>query len=50
MKILVRAFMVALVVWGAAPMAQPFIERAWLVYTLATAEPPVARQTRPLDL
>jgi murein DD-endopeptidase MepM/ murein hydrolase activator NlpD len=42
MKILVRAFMVALVVWGAAPMAQPFIERAWLVYTLATAEPPVA--------
>ena len=42
MKILARALIGALVVWGAASVAEPFIERAWFVYTLATQEPPAA--------
>jgi murein DD-endopeptidase MepM/ murein hydrolase activator NlpD len=42
MKIVVRVLIVALGVWAAAPMAQPFVERAWFIYTLAREEPPVA--------
>src|SRR5687767_1208578 len=42
MKILSRALIGALVVCGAAPVAQPFGERAWFVYTLAKQEPAAA--------
>ena len=30
-----------LVVWAVAPVAQPFVERGWFVYTLATQAPAV---------
>jgi murein DD-endopeptidase MepM/ murein hydrolase activator NlpD len=42
MKFLSRALIGTLVVWGVASVAQPFVERAWFVYTLATQEPPAA--------
>jgi peptidoglycan LD-endopeptidase LytH len=42
MKFLARVFIGALVTWGAAPLAQPFVERAWFLYTLARQEAPVA--------
>src|SRR5688572_7480674 len=42
MKTLARGLVGALIVWGAAPMAQPFVERAWFVYTLARQEPATA--------
>jgi peptidoglycan LD-endopeptidase LytH len=41
MKILARMLAGTLLLWLAAPVAQPFIERAWFVYTLAMLEPPV---------
>jgi murein DD-endopeptidase MepM/ murein hydrolase activator NlpD len=39
MKTLVRVFIAALVVSVVAPVARPFVERAWFVYTLSTEEP-----------
>lgn len=42
MKTVTRAFVGALVLWFIIAAAQPFIERAWFVYTLAMQEPPVA--------
>jgi murein DD-endopeptidase MepM/ murein hydrolase activator NlpD len=39
MKTLARAFIVTLVVCAFAPVAQPYVERAWFIYTLATQEP-----------
>jgi peptidoglycan LD-endopeptidase LytH len=42
MKNLVRAVIGTLVVWVVVPVAQPYVERAWFVYTLATQEPPAA--------
>ena len=42
MKTVTGALIGALVVWAAAPMAQPFVARAWFVYTLARQEPPTA--------
>lgn len=42
MNILARALMGLLVVWGAAYLAQPFVERAWFVYSLATQQPAAA--------
>jgi peptidoglycan LD-endopeptidase LytH len=40
MKILARAFIGTLVVWAMVPVAQPFVQHAWFVYTLATQDPP----------
>jgi peptidoglycan LD-endopeptidase LytH len=42
MKTLARVLIGALVVGGVAPVAQPLVDRAWFVYTLARQEPPVA--------
>jgi len=42
MKILGRVLIATLVIWLAAPILQPFIERARFVYTLARQEPPLA--------
>ena len=42
MKILARALIGALVVCGAALVAQPLVERAWFIYTLAREEPAAA--------
>jgi peptidoglycan LD-endopeptidase LytH len=39
MKALARALVAALVVSAFAPIARPFVERAWFVYTLSTQEP-----------
>ena len=39
MKTLARALMLTLVVSSLAPVVQPYVERAWFVYKLATAEP-----------
>jgi peptidoglycan LD-endopeptidase LytH len=47
MKTLARAVFAAVVVCGAAYLAQPWLERAWFVYTLAT-EPPAAALPDPL--
>jgi peptidoglycan LD-endopeptidase LytH len=41
MKTLARALIGVFVVCLALPVAQPFISRAWFVYTLATQEPPL---------
>ena len=38
----VRLLVVAIIVVAAAALAQPFAQRAWFVYTLATEAPPVA--------
>jgi peptidoglycan LD-endopeptidase LytH len=42
MKRLRRAVLGTLLLWLAAPIAKPFMDRAWFVYTLATQQPPVA--------
>jgi|SRR5215208_2661164 len=42
MKFLARVLVGTLVVWAVVPVAQPFVERAWFVYTLATEEPAAA--------
>lgn len=39
MKTLVRVLFVTLIVSAISPVAQPFIQRAWFVYTLSTQEP-----------
>jgi peptidoglycan LD-endopeptidase LytH len=40
MRTLARALIFTLLVAAVAAVAQPFAERAWFVYTLATAPPP----------
>ena len=57
MKTLVRLVMATIVVSALAPVARPYVDRAWFLYTLATQEPatvlpnPVASQraTRLVD-
>ena len=53
MKILAGALVATVVVFVLAPVARPFVERAWFVYTLSTQEPvtwlanPVASRRAP---
>jgi murein DD-endopeptidase MepM/ murein hydrolase activator NlpD len=42
MNTFARALIGTLVVWLAVPVAQPFVERAWFLYTLAREEPAAA--------
>ena len=39
MKTFARVLVVTLIVYALVPMAQPFVERAWFLYGLATQEP-----------
>ena len=42
MKFFARAVIGTLLVWAAIPVAQPLVQQAWFVYTLASDEPPAA--------
>lgn len=39
MRVFARSVIVIVLLWALAPVAQPFLERGWFLYTLATQQP-----------